>query len=60
MTSEAHLLALQDSPADETPTAIETADEFAKRAQQGDMTAALAFLSRKGGQPPQEQDVLPS
>jgi len=54
MTSKARLLALQDSPADETPAAMETADEVAQRAQQGDTTVALAFLSRKGGQPLQE------
>lgn len=39
--------------------AMKTADYFAQRAQRGDMTAALAFLGRKGGQPAQEQDVLP-
>jgi hypothetical protein len=41
-------------------SAMKTADDFTQRAQRGDMTAALAFLSRKGGQPPQEQDVLRS
>lgn len=40
--------------------AMKTADDFAQRAQRGDMTAALAFLSRKGGQPPEESDDLPS
>jgi hypothetical protein len=39
--------------------AMKTADYFAQRAERGDMTAALALLSRKGGQPPQDQDVLP-
>lgn len=39
---------------------MKTADYFTQRAQRGDMTAALAFLSRKAGLPPQEQDVLPS
>lgn len=39
--------------------AMKTADYFAQRAPRGDMTAALAFLSRKAGLPPQEQDVLP-
>lgn len=38
---------------------MKTADYFTQRAQRGDMTAALAFLSRKAGLPPQEQDVLP-
>lgn len=40
--------------------AMKTAEYFAQRAQRGDMAAALAFLGREGGQPPQEQDVLPS
>ena len=40
--------------------AMKTADDFAQRAQRGDMTAALAFLNRKAGLPPQDQDVLPS
>jgi hypothetical protein len=39
--------------------AMKTADYFAQRAQRGDTATALAFLSRKGGQPPEEQDVLP-
>jgi hypothetical protein len=40
--------------------AMKTADYFTQRAQRGDMAGALAFLSRKGGLPPDEQDVLPS
>lgn len=40
--------------------AMKTADYFAQRAQRGDMAAALAFLSRKGGQAPRPEDVLPS
>ena len=40
--------------------AMKTADYFTQRAQRGDMTAARAFLNRKGGQPPEEQDFLPS
>lgn len=39
--------------------AMKTADYFAQRAQRGDTAAALAFLSRKSGHPPEEQDVLP-
>lgn len=38
-------------------SAMKTADYFAQR---GDANAALAFLSRQGGQAPQDQDVLPS
>lgn len=38
-------------------SAMKTADYFAQR---GDVSAALAFLSRQGGQAPEEQDVLPS
>lgn len=44
-------------------SAMKTADYFAQRAQRaqrGDVNAALAFLSRQGGQAPQDQDVLPS
>jgi predicted DNA-binding protein len=44
-------------------SAMKTADYFAQRAeraQRGDVNAALAFLSRQGGQAPEEQDVLPS
>lgn len=40
--------------------AMKTADYFTQRAQRGDMKAALSFLSRQGGQPPEEQDTLPS
>ena len=40
--------------------AMKTADYFTQRAQRGDSAAALAFLSRNGGLPPDEQDVLPS
>ena len=40
--------------------AMKTADYFAQRAQRGDVNAALAFLSRPGGQAPEGQDVLPS
>ena len=40
--------------------AMKTADYFAQRAQRGDKDAALAFLSRKGGKAPDEQDLLPS
>jgi hypothetical protein len=60
MTTKASLWVLQESPADEKRTAIEPADDFAQRAQRGDMSSALAFLSRKDGQQPQEPDVLPS
>jgi predicted DNA-binding protein len=41
-------------------SAMKTADYFAQRAQRGDVNAALALLSRQGGQAPEEQDVLPS
>jgi pyridoxine/pyridoxamine 5'-phosphate oxidase len=41
-------------------SAMKTADYFAQRARRGDVNAALAFLSRQGGQAPEEQDVLPS
>ncbi|MEY3613077.1 MAG: hypothetical protein RJB14_2799 [Pseudomonadota bacterium] len=44
-------------------SAMKTADYFAQRAQRaqrGDVSAALAFLSRQGGQAPEEHDVLPS
>jgi hypothetical protein len=41
-------------------SAMKTADYFAQRAKRGDVNAALAFLSRQGGQAPEEQDVLPS
>lgn len=41
-------------------SAMKTADYFTERAQRGDMTAALAFLGRELGQPPQKQDVLRS
>lgn len=40
--------------------AMKTADYFVQRAQRGDTAAALAFMSRKGGQPPDESDVMPS
>ena len=39
--------------------AMKTADYFAERARQGDMNAALVFLSRKGGQAPEDIDVMP-
>jgi hypothetical protein len=41
-------------------SAMKTADYFTQRAQRGDMDAALAFLSRQGGQTPENDDVLPS
>ena len=41
-------------------SAMKTADYFTQRAQRGDMNAALAFLSRQGGQVPDDQDALPS
>ena len=40
--------------------AMKTADYFTQRAQRGDMAAAMAFMTRKGGQPPEENDTLPS
>lgn len=39
--------------------AMKTADWFVQRAERGDVHAALAFLSRKGGVPPEDNDVLP-
>ena len=38
--------------------AMKTADYFAERAKQGDVNAALKFLSRKGGIAPEDDDVL--
>jgi hypothetical protein len=38
--------------------AMKTADYFAQRAQRGDFDAALTFLSRKGGQPPADDNVF--
>ena len=38
--------------------AMKTADYFAERANQGDVNAALKFLSRKGGIAPEDDDVL--
>ncbi len=39
--------------------ALKTADYFAERARRGDLQAALDFLSRPGGLPPEEDDRLP-
>ena len=39
-------------------SAIKTADYFANRAKQGDINAALAMLSRAGGEPPQVDDKI--
>lgn len=38
--------------------AMKTADYFAERAKQGDVNAALKFLSRKGGIAPEDDDVF--
>ena len=38
--------------------AIKNADYFSERAKQGDVNAALKFLSRKGGIAPEDDDVL--
>jgi hypothetical protein len=38
--------------------AMKTADYFAERTKQGDVNAALKFLSRKGGIAPEDDDVL--
>jgi len=38
--------------------AMKTADYFAEHAKQGDVNAALKFLSRKGGIAPEDDDVL--
>ena len=44
----------------ENPKAIQTAENyFAERRGLGDKAAALAFLSRPGGQPPQAGDEIP-
>jgi len=40
-------------------SAMKTAQYFSERAQRGDLQAALAFLSRPGGQPPADDDRLP-
>lgn len=40
-------------------SAMKTAQYFAERAQRGDLSSALAFLSRPGGQPPADDDRLP-
>jgi hypothetical protein len=40
--------------------AMKTADYFVQRAQRGDKAAALAFLSRQGGQAPEKDDTLPA
>ncbi|HOV18301.1 YlcI/YnfO family protein [Ottowia sp.] len=40
--------------------AMKTADYFQERARTGDLDAALAFLRRAGGQPPADDDRLPS
>lgn len=39
--------------------ALKTADYFAERARRGDVQAALDFLGRPGGLPPEEDDRLP-
>jgi hypothetical protein len=39
--------------------AIKTVEYFRERAKHGDLESALALLSRKGGEPPQEGDELP-
>jgi hypothetical protein len=38
---------------------MKTAQYFSERAQRGDLSAALAFLNRPGGQPPADDDSLP-
>ncbi|MEY4907259.1 MAG: hypothetical protein RL260_977 [Pseudomonadota bacterium] len=38
--------------------ALKTADYFTERAQRGDVQAAMALLSRAGGQPPADDDRL--
>jgi len=38
--------------------AMNTDDYFPERAKQGDVIAALKFLSRKGGIAPEDDDVL--
>ncbi|MDT8398835.1 MAG: YlcI/YnfO family protein [Pseudomonadales bacterium] len=38
--------------------AIKTADYFQERAKRGDLKAALALLSRKGGESPQAGDEI--
>jgi hypothetical protein len=40
-------------------SAMKTAQYFADRASRGDLQAALAMLSRPGGQPPADDDRLP-
>lgn len=40
--------------------ALKTADYFEQRARTGDLDAALAFLRRAGGQPPEADDRLPT
>ncbi|MDZ4124699.1 MAG: pilus assembly protein HicB, partial [Hydrogenophaga sp.] len=39
-------------------SALKTAEYFAERAVQGDLTAALTMLNRNGGQMPDAQDTL--
>ena len=39
--------------------ALKTVEYFRERAKRGDLEAALALLSRKGGELPQEGDELP-
>jgi hypothetical protein len=39
-------------------SALKTADYFARRAERGDVDAALRFLDRPGGEPPEPGDEL--
>jgi hypothetical protein len=39
-------------------SALKTSDFFAERAKRGDIEAALAMLSRPGGQPPNENYLI--
>ncbi|MFT4194879.1 hypothetical protein [Ottowia sp.] len=53
----AHDIEQVDSVRDRTPAA--PTDYFQQQARTGDLNAALAFLSRAGGQPPADDDRLP-
>ena len=41
-------------------SALKTAEYFARRAERGDVDAALRFLDRPGGEPPGPDDELTS
>ena len=40
-------------------SAMKTAEFFAERSRRADPEAAIAILSREGGQPPEPEDRLP-